>query len=61
MSSKKVIKILLKNGWKFKSSVGSHWQFVNEKTNVKITVPHPRKDLDIKTLNSIKKQSGLNF
>lgn len=55
MSSKEVIRILKKEGWKYAGSVGSHQHFEHPTIKGKITVPHPRKDLPTKTLNSIKK------
>nr|WP_307870217.1 type II toxin-antitoxin system HicA family toxin [Aggregatibacter actinomycetemcomitans] len=38
---------------------GSHQQFKHDTKAGRVTVPHPRKDLQIKTVNSILKQAGL--
>jgi predicted RNA binding protein YcfA (HicA-like mRNA interferase family) len=47
MNSKELIKILEKDGWYKCHQKG------------RVTVPHPKKDLPIKTLNSILKQANL--
>lgn len=62
-NSKEVIKILKANGWVLLIVRGSHNYFVNPKKMAlgKITVPHPKKDLPIKTVESIFKQAGLKF
>lgn len=39
---------------------GSHRQFILPNGH-KVTVPHPKKDLIIKTLRSIEKQTGIKF
>ncbi|WP_442417882.1 type II toxin-antitoxin system HicA family toxin [Oikeobacillus pervagus] len=39
--------------------VGSHHHFKHPTKEGTVTVPHPRKDLKIDTLNSILKQVGL--
>lgn len=59
MNSREVIKLLKKNGWKKVGSSGSHQHFKHPSKKGKVTVPHPRKDFPIKTLNSILKQAGL--
>ncbi|WP_288777403.1 type II toxin-antitoxin system HicA family toxin [uncultured Sneathia sp.] len=61
MSSKEIIKILKKNGWYFVASNGSHFHYKHAIILGKVTVPHPRKDIDIKTLESISKHSGIKF
>lgn len=62
-NSKEVIKILKANGWVLLRVRGSHNYFVNpnKKEFGKITVPHPKKDLPAKTVESIFKQAGLKF
>lgn len=59
MTSKDLIKILLKDGWIHKSTVGSHNHYVHPTKMGKVTVPHPKKDLPISTIKSILKQAGL--
>jgi len=59
MNSKGLIKILEKDGWYRCHQKGSHCQFKHEIKRGRVTVPHPKKDLPIKTLNSILKQANL--
>ena len=59
MNSKDLIKALEEDGWCKCHQKGSHCQFKHETKNGKVTVPHPKKDLPIKTLKSILKQANL--
>lgn len=58
-SSTEVIKMLEADGWYFIGARGDHYHFKHPTKGGKVTVPHPKKDLDIKTTNSILKQAGL--
>ena len=58
-SSTEVLRILKEDGWVEKSQRGSHIQMIHPTKPGKVTVPHPRKDLDPKTVKSILKQAGL--
>ena len=49
-SSREVIQKLKEDGWYEVNIVGSHHQF-----------KHPDKDIPLKTLKSIERQSGLTF
>lgn len=60
-SSREVIQMLLADGWYEVNCVGDHHQFKHPKKKGRVTVTHPRKDIPIKTLQSISKQSGLTF
>ncbi len=60
-SSREVIKMLKADGWSEINCVGDHHQFKHPTKPGKVTVPHPRKDIPPKTLQSISKQSGLKF
>lgn len=63
-NSREIIRILKKNGWIEKGDAnGSHVFMINpDKPNLgKVTIPHPRKSFPIKTLLSIKKQTGVDF
>lgn len=60
-SSREVIKMLLEDGWYEVNVVGSHHQFKHPTKSGRTTVKHPDKDIPIKTLKSIEKQSGLKF
>ena len=58
MDSRQVIKLLKKDGWYLVATTGSHHHFKHPVLKGKVTVPHPKKDLPIKTLINIEKQSG---
>ncbi len=60
-SSKEVIKLLKADGWYEVSCVGSHHQFKHPTKKGRTTVKHPCKNIPIKTLQSIGRQSGLKF
>lgn len=60
-SSREVIKLLEADGWYLADVEGSHHQFKHDLKKGRVTVPHPRKDLRLRTLKSIEKQSGLKF
>ena len=51
--------MLLADGWYEKRVVGSHHHFKHNTKEGLVTVPHPKKDLPIGTVNSILKQAGL--
>lgn len=59
MTSSDLIKILKEDGWILKEVRGSHNHFIHPLKSGKVTVPHPKKDLPIGTVNSILKQAGL--
>jgi len=59
ISSDDVLKLLYKEGWKLKNQRGSHVQLIHNEKKGKVTVPHPRKELNLKTYNSILMQAGL--
>jgi len=59
MKSADIIKQLKADGWFLVHVVGSHHQFKHPTKPGKVTVPHPKKDLLIETVRSIKKQAGL--
>ncbi|AXM89373.1 addiction module toxin, HicA family [Anoxybacillus ayderensis] len=58
-SSKELIKIIQQDGWYIVRTSGSHHQFKHPSKPGLVTVPHPKKDLPIKTVKSILKQAGL--
>ncbi|MCY9517301.1 type II toxin-antitoxin system HicA family toxin [Paenibacillus apiarius] len=58
-SSRELIKLLEANGWFLLHTVGSHHQFKHPVKKGRVTVPHPKKDLPRKTVDSIMKQAGL--
>ena len=61
MSSRDIIKSLKKDGWFLVKVVGSHHHYKHPTKEGKVTVPHPKKDIPLKTLRSIQKQAGLSF
>jgi predicted RNA binding protein YcfA (HicA-like mRNA interferase family) len=58
-SSKKVIDILLNEGFIFISQKGSHQKF--SKGDKTVIVPAPKKEIPIGTIKSISRQAGINF
>lgn len=58
-SSREIIELLKRNGWKLHRIKGSHHQFKHQDKPILVTVPHPEKDLPIGTIKSILKQAGL--
>ncbi len=60
-SSRDVLKLLLEDGWVEINCVGDHHQFKHPTKPGKVTLRHPVKDLGIRDLKSIEKQSGLKF
>jgi len=59
MNSAALIKELKADGWVLIHSVGSHHQYKHPNKTGKVTVPHPKKDLPVGTVKSIRKQAGL--
>ncbi len=60
-SSKEIVKMLLKDGWYEVNCVGDHHQFKHPHKKGKVTIPHPKKNLPLKTVKSIFKQAEINF
>lgn len=59
MSSKDLMKLLKQDGWYLDRVNGSHYQFKHPTKKGLVTLPHPRKDLPQKTVDSIFRQAGL--
>jgi predicted RNA binding protein YcfA (HicA-like mRNA interferase family) len=59
MTSRDMIKLIEKDGWRLVAVVGSHHQYKHPTKPGKVTIPHPKKDLAPKTIKSILKQAGL--
>jgi predicted RNA binding protein YcfA (HicA-like mRNA interferase family) len=57
--SRKLIGLLLEDGWTEAGITGSHHHFKHPAKRGKVTVPHPKKDLPTGTVRSILKQAGL--
>jgi predicted RNA binding protein YcfA (HicA-like mRNA interferase family) len=60
-SSREVIAILKNHGWYKVGQTGSHTHYKHPTIKGKVTVPHPKKDLSLKTLKSIEDQSGMSL
>lgn len=60
-SSREVLKMLLDDGWYEVNCVGDHHQFKHPTKLGRVTLRHPVKDLGIRDLRSIARQSGLTF
>ncbi len=60
-SSREVIKLLIADGWYEVGCDGDHHQFKHPAKPGRVTVTHPVKDIPIKTLKSIERQSGVKF
>ena len=60
-SSREVIAMLSEAGWCEVRVTGSHHHFKQPGRRGIVTVQHPCKDIPPKTLDSIAKQSGLQF
>jgi predicted RNA binding protein YcfA (HicA-like mRNA interferase family) len=59
LTAKKVIKILLKNGFSLDHQTGSHRVYYNKDTKKRVIVPYHKKELPRGTLISILKEAGL--
>lgn len=60
MKLREMEKLILADGWIYKSQEGSHKHYVHPTKSGKVTIPfHQGKDLNKKTENSIKKQAKL--
>ena len=58
MSSRRIIRRLVADGWMLRNTRGSHHQFVHPDKPGRVTVKHPSKDIPIGTLRSIHRQAG---
>ncbi|WP_422527644.1 type II toxin-antitoxin system HicA family toxin [Serratia fonticola] len=59
MNSKQLIKDVLADGWVKVRVNGSHHHFTHPTKPGLVTIPHPKKDLPIGTVKSIRKQAGI--
>ena len=60
-SSRDVLRMLLADGWFEVTCVGDHHQFKHPTKPGRVTVRHPVKDMGVRDLKSIEKQSGIKF
>jgi predicted RNA binding protein YcfA (HicA-like mRNA interferase family) len=59
LHSRQLITALEADGWYLVRSKGSHHHFKHPTKPGLVTIPHPKKDLLTKTINSILKQAQL--
>ena len=59
MTSKDLMRVLKKDGWYLDRVKGSHHQFKHPVKTGVVTLPHTKKDLPLKTINSVLTQAGL--
>lgn len=59
MGFKEVERILLRDGWRVKTQVGSHRQYVHPVKSGKVTVPTHAGDLPPGTVRAIWEQAGI--
>ncbi len=61
MNSREVIKAIEADGWKMVRVTGSHHHFKHPTKPGVTTVPHPKRDVPLGTLQSIERQSGVKL
>jgi predicted RNA binding protein YcfA (HicA-like mRNA interferase family) len=61
LSSREVLKALNEDGWYEVATRGSHVQLKHPTKAGRVTVPHPNKDLDRKTIRSIERQAEVRL
>jgi len=61
LSSREIIRLLEKAGWREVRATGSHHHFRHPSRPGTVTVPHPVKDTPPGTLKSIERQSGMKL
>lgn len=59
MKPREMEKLILSDGWVFKSQQGSHRQYVHPEKRGKVTIPFHAKELPKSVEHSILKQAGL--
>ncbi|HHW94569.1 MAG TPA: type II toxin-antitoxin system HicA family toxin [Mogibacterium sp.] len=59
MRAREIEKIIEKDGWKLKSTKGSHRHYKHPSKPGKVTIPFHTGDLDKRTVKSILEQAGL--
>jgi len=61
VDSREIIKMIEAEGRVFIRAKGDHHQFKHPTKPGKVTVQHPKRDMDIKNVVSIEKQSGVSL
>jgi predicted RNA binding protein YcfA (HicA-like mRNA interferase family) len=60
MNSRELIRLIEADGWKLLRVTGSHHHFKHTIKPGIVTIPHPKRDLPIGTVKSIKRQAQVN-
>lgn len=61
VTSREILAALEAAGWRRVGQKGSHVQLKHPDRPGRVTVPHPRKDVQLVTLRSIERQSGVTI
>jgi predicted RNA binding protein YcfA (HicA-like mRNA interferase family) len=61
LSSREIIRLLERAGWREVRVTGSHHHFRHSERAGTVTVPHPIRDMPPGTLRSIERQSGVKL
>ena len=56
--SREIIRRLEREGWRLVRSKGSHRQYKHREKPGRVTVPHPKKDMPLKTVLNIYQSAG---
>ncbi|MDR0442700.1 MAG: type II toxin-antitoxin system HicA family toxin [Treponema sp.] len=59
MKFQEIERIILKDGWKLKTTKGSHHQYIHSSKPGKVTIPYHTGDIALVIIKSIMKQAGL--
>ncbi|WP_312457872.1 type II toxin-antitoxin system HicA family toxin [Pseudescherichia sp.] len=59
MNSRKLMTEIMADGWILVRVNGSHHHFTHPTKPGLVTLPHPKKDLPVGTVKSIRKQAGI--
>jgi predicted RNA binding protein YcfA (HicA-like mRNA interferase family) len=60
MNFKELEKIIKADGWRLKNVRGSHHHYVHPLKPGKVSIPCHKGDLEIKTVNSVLRKTGLD-
>jgi predicted RNA binding protein YcfA (HicA-like mRNA interferase family) len=60
MNSRELIRLIEADGWKLLRVTGSHHHFKHTIKPGIVTIPHPKRDLPIGTVKSVKRQAQVN-
>lgn len=60
-SSRELISLINADGWYLARTVGDHHHFRHPEKPGVVTIPHPKKDVPIRTAKSIAEQAGIEL